>query len=144
MMVRRHFYPVTVLALLLAAIPVAALTVERQVTPQYLKAHPQEFSLKAEMREDGLVHFTLKRTLPGPKYLVARLILKQDGKKIADVSTPSFGRKDENSFYVALSPAQLAEAEYSLSESSLGGPLTDPVPLPSTTVYKFNLKDFVK
>jgi hypothetical protein len=144
-MLRKRFLSATILLLLLAAqFPVSALTFDQQVTPEYLKAHPKDWSLKVEKRDDGMAHFTLRRTLPDRKYVVARLVVKQEGKKVAEVSTPSFGIKGENRFYVALSPAQLAEAEYSLSESFLAGPLTEPAPIPGTVIYTFSLKDFVK
>ena len=91
-----------------------------------------------------MLHFTLVRTLTQPMYFVNRTVLKQEGKKLADVSTPSFGKKGENSFYVSLSPQQLAETEYDLSESFLAGPAADPVPIPGTIIYKISLKDFVK
>lgn len=136
--------PALLVFALVAANPGAALTVEQQVTPEFLKAHPKELTLKVEKRDDGMLHFALRRTLTQAKYLVSRTVLKQDGKKIADVSTPTYGKKGENSFYVAVSTSQLAEAEYELSESFLAGPANDPVPLPGTVIYKFTLKDFVK
>lgn len=129
---------------LLSANSGSALTVEQQITPEYLKAHPKEFTLKVEKRDDGMLHFTLGRNLTQQKYLIARLVVKQDGKKLADISTPSYGKKGENRFYLALSPAQLSEAEYELSESFLSGPASDPVPIPGTIIYKISLKDFVK
>jgi hypothetical protein len=129
-------------AALLTVMPCAALTVEQQVTPDFLKAHSKEFALKAERRDGDLVAFTFVRTLPQPKYLVARLVLTHDGKKIAEVSTPSYGKKGANDFFVSLSRTQLVEAEYEVSESFLAGPSTDPVPIPGTVVYKISLKDF--
>ncbi len=126
------------------SVPGNALTVEQQVTPEYLKAHSKEFALKVEKREDGMLHFTVGRTLTQVKYLVSRTVLKQGGKKLADISTPTFAPKGVNRFHVAVSPAHLAEAEYELSESFVAGPETDPVPIPGTIIYQFSLKDFVE
>jgi hypothetical protein len=143
-MSRSLAFSALVLFLIIAARPGTALTVEQQVTPEYLKAHSREWSLKVEKGDDGMLHFTLVRTLTQAKYFVNRTVVKQDGKKLADVSTPSFGKKGANSFYLALSPSQVAEAEYELSESFLAGPASDPIPIPGTIIYKISLKDFVK
>src|SRR5580698_4607927 len=70
-----------------------ALTVNESVTAAYVRAHPREFSITATRDEGGLVKFIIIRTLAAPKYLVAHLALRHDGKVIATSDTPAFGKK---------------------------------------------------
>lgn len=132
-------------ASLLVAAPTTtrALTVDQQVTPAYLREHAKEFSLKVARKENGLLGFTLVRTLAQPKYRVARLVVKRDGETVAESSTPSFARNSSNSFYFSLSARDLAGSEFELGESHFVGPDSNPSALPGTINYRFRLRDFV-
>lgn len=132
-------------AALLIAVPTAtwALTVDQQVTPAYLREHAKEFSLKVTRKENGLLGFTLVRTLSQPKFRVARLVVKRDGETMAESSTPSFARNTSNSFFFSISARDLAGSEFELSESHFVGPDHNPAPLPGSINYRFRLRDFV-
>jgi len=132
------------MALLLSCASAAsALTVDVAVTPEYLREHRKTLSLKVARRPDGLLAFTVTRALPERRYFVARLLLRREGKTVVETSIPSYGRKDANSFFFALPPESLAQAEFELGESGVVGPAEDPVPLPGTINYQFRLRDHV-
>jgi len=116
------------------------LTVEQDVTPATVRERPGEFGVKASQGKDGLIHFAIRRTLKEPMYLVAHLTVRHQGKVIATSDTPSFAMKGQNTFYVAMSPEDVADAEFTLGESGLS---KAGVPVVGTTLYKFRLKDFV-
>jgi len=142
---RRHFGRLLPgLAALLASAGVAsALTFNVPVTPAYLREHAATLSLKVTRRSDGLLAFTIARTSPERRYFVARLLIRREGKTLAETSIPSYGRKDTNSFFFAVAPESLAEAEFELSESSVSGSAEEPIPLPGSINYQFRLRDHV-
>ena len=118
------------------------LTVERDVTPAYLREHPKEFSVKALKGENGLIEFTIKHNASKPMYHVARLAIYHEGRLIATSSTPLIGRKRDNTFHFALSPQDVSESRFSLSVSHFSGPPENAVPLPGSIINKFRLLDF--
>src|SRR5438094_433870 len=64
-------------ALVFTASPAAiALTVEQDVTPEYVRSHTNEFSVKAAKDKNGLIAFTVVFTLSEPRYVVAHLVLR--------------------------------------------------------------------
>src|SRR3712207_4221473 len=101
------------------AAPGRALTVDQAVTPAYVREHAKEFSVKVTRGRGGRISFTIGRTLPKRRYLVARLVVRQGGKVVAESSTPSYAIKDENLFFFSVAPEALPETEFELSESSL-------------------------
>ena len=132
------------IALLLSSAGAAsALTVDVPVTPAYLREHPKTLALKIARRPDGLLAFTITRTLPQRRYFVARLLIRQEGKLLVDTSIPSYGRKDANSFFFSLAPESLAQAEFELSESFVSGSAEEPILTPGTINYQFRLRDHV-
>jgi hypothetical protein len=120
-----------------------ALTVDQQVTPAYLREHAREFTVKVARRNNGLIGFTVTRTLAQPKYRIARLLVKRDGETLAESSTPAFARNNTSSFYFAVSARDVAGSEFELGESHFVGPEDQPVALPGTVNYRFRLSDFV-
>ncbi|MGA2496167.1 MAG: hypothetical protein ABSH20_00410 [Tepidisphaeraceae bacterium] len=133
---------------LLAAAPaptVLALTVEREITPAEVREHPREWAVKVARKGDGLIDFTIVRTLSEPKYLVARLSVRHAGKVIVDSSTPLFAKPSGNTFYFSISAEDIAESTFSLSESGLGtvNGVTADVPVPGSDIHQFRLRSFV-
>jgi hypothetical protein len=120
-----------------------ALTVEVPVTPAYLRDNAKTLSLKVTRRPDGLLAFTVDRTVPDARYFVARLLIRREGKTLAETSIPSWGKKDTNRFFFALAPESLAQAEFELSESFVRGSADEPIALPGTKIFKFQLRDHV-
>jgi len=118
-----------------------ALTVEQEITPATVRERPTEFGVKATQGKDGLIHFTIRRTLKERTYLVAHLTVRHQGKVIATSDTPSFAPKGLNTFYLAVSSEDVADSEFVLGESSMSK--EDTIPPPGTTDYKFRLRDFV-
>jgi hypothetical protein len=143
MMQRRNLLPPAYrfllpgIALLLgAAGPSRALTEILLVTPEYLGEHPKELSLQVSRREDGLLAFTIERTVPERRHFTARLLVKREGKTVADTTLPSLGQKDANTFAFAISREMLAESEFRLDESSPAHPRT-------RVGYQFRLREHV-
>ncbi len=120
-----------------------ALTVEKTLDPAYAKEHPGEWSVKVDSAPDGLVKFTVVRSLDAPKYLVAHLAIYHKGKLIATSDSPAYGRKHDNTFYFSVNRDDLAESKFSLSQSELGGSGDDAVPVPGTIIYQLPLSDFL-
>lgn len=121
-----------------------ALTFEEDVTPVYVRAHPEEWSVKSEQKEDGLIHFTIIRKLAEPKYLVAQLSVHHAGKLIATSDTPLYGKARDNTFHFALTAEDIATSTFHISESGLST-TTDgqSVPIVGSIIHRFQLKDFL-
>lgn len=121
-----------------AAFPVtgSALTVAQPVTPAYVREHPKEFSVKVSKGKDGLLAFTLVRTLVEPRYLVAHLAVHHGRKLLATSDTPSFARKHDNTFYFSVSAADVGESTFDLSESGFTESGDNPVPMPGGIIYQ--------
>jgi hypothetical protein len=130
---------------LLASLPAAcwALTVNQTVEAAYLKEHPDQFSVRVVKTDRGLLAFTIVRTLAQPKYLVAHLVVRHEGKTVAESDTPLFGKKRDNTFYVSLLSEDVEATEFEISESYFTGTGEDAVPIPGTINYQFRLSDFV-
>jgi hypothetical protein len=121
-----------------------ALTTEDQVTPAYVREHPKEWSVEVTKGKDGLIHFTIKHDVETPKYHVAHLAVYHQGKLLATSDTPSFGKKDGNTFYFSLSAEALAEAKFDLSDGDVNGSGDDAtLALGHTIIHQFRLLDFV-
>lgn len=69
------------------------LTMDLPVTPDYVREHSKEWSVKVTKGKEGLIQFTIVRTVAKPKYLVAHLAIEQEGKTIAETSTPPVYQK---------------------------------------------------
>jgi hypothetical protein len=123
--------------------PTLALTVDREVTPAYLREHAKEWGVKVARAQNGLLSFTISRTLPERRYLVARLLVKEKSRTLAESSSPSYARKDENRFFFSISPEHVEESVFELGESFLSGDADHPHPVPGTVNYQFRLREFV-
>ncbi len=120
-----------------------ALTVERAVTPEYVRGHPDEFSVDVTQGKDGLINFTIKHNVARPMYHVAHLAIYHQGKLMATIDMPSFGKKQGNTFDFSISADDIAESKFDLSDSALAGTGEDAVPVPGTIIHQFRLLDFV-
>jgi hypothetical protein len=120
-----------------------ALTTEHEVTLAYVRDHPKEFSVEVTKGKDGLITFTIKHDVATPMYHVAHLAVYHQGQLIATSDTPSFGKKQANTFYFSLSAEDIAESKFDLSDSALAGSGDDAVPIPGTTIHQFRLSGFV-
>ena len=139
----------TVLIALIAAlavmlsVPCHALTADQPVPAAYVRDHPEEWSVKVSKKENGLIQFTIVRFLKEPKYLVAHFVVNHSAQVIAESDSPAFGRKGENTFYFCLTPDDLAESKFDLSESFMKGSGDRAIPIPGTVIHQFRLLDFV-
>lgn len=119
-----------------------ALTIEKPLPPSYVQEYPDEWTVKVKAAEDGQVKFTVVRSLQAPQYLVAHLAVYHHGKLIATSDSPAFGRTHDNTFYFSVAREDLADAKFSLSESTIGGSGDDAVPSPGSIIYHLPLKEF--
>ena len=118
-----------------------ALTINDQVTPAYVGEHPKEWSVKVTKGEDGLIHFTIRHDVDKPKYHVAHLAVYHQSKLIATSDTPSFGKKQGNTFSFSLSMEDMAESKFDLSDGDVDD---NGLAVPGLTIiHQFRLMDFV-
>lgn len=123
-----------------------ALSIEQDVSPAYVSAHPQEWSVKCVKKTNGLIHFTIVRQLTKPKYLVAHLAVHRDGKLLVSSDTPLYGKAKGNTFYFALTAEDIASSTFTISESGLGSTIDGkPVDIPvvGSVTHRFNLSDYL-
>jgi hypothetical protein len=132
----------SLLSLTLAG-PAFALTMEEDVTPEYVRTHPEEFSLEVKKTKEGLLAFTLRHDVPQPMYHIAHLEIYLRGKLVASSETPVFGRKHANTFHFMVAPEYLNEARFSLSDGGLAEADGETLPIPGSNIRHFRLKDFV-
>jgi len=119
------------------------LTTERDITPDYVNSHPEEFSVKVNKDKNGLVGFKLQHNVSRPMYHVVHLTVMKEGKILADSSTPTFGKMHDNIFYFSVSPDCLPESKFEVSDSAFVGSGENATPVPGTAVHRFRLIDFV-
>ena len=97
-----------------------AVSVNVPVTPAYVREHPKEWSVEVIKGIDGLIHFTIKRYVEVRTYHVAHLRVYHQSKLIKKSDTSSIGTNGWNTFHIALSPEDIAESKFELSEHGLG------------------------
>ncbi|MEQ1851869.1 MAG: hypothetical protein ABMA01_09795 [Chthoniobacteraceae bacterium] len=133
-----------VAALVFAASPAAfALTVEEDVTPEYVRSHAKEFSVKVAKDKNGLIAFTVVFTVPEPRYVVAHLLVRSGDRVLAESVTPAFTKNSENTFHFSVPPECLSTSEFTLGASGFAISGGGAVPMPGTIVHRFRLPDFV-
>ena len=114
-MYKRTFLMLVIsLGLLGIAAVSSALTIDETVTPAYTAEHPRTFSVKAERRNDGLIHFTITYQLSRPTYLVMNSDISAEGH-ILFQATSMNACKDKSAIYqLAINPTSLASARFAL------------------------------
>jgi hypothetical protein len=120
----------------------AALTIEQPVTRAYLKEHAKEFSLSAEKRNDGLVHFKLVRQLKEPRSLVGHFKVHAQDGMVVESHSPAFVREKSATYHFVVSPKHLKFAQFELSEHGFDDDEGEPFPWIGGTIYQFRLADF--
>ena len=131
-------------ALVFAASPAAfALTVEEDITPEYVRSHAREFSVKVAKDKNGLIAFTVVFTVPEPRYVVAHFVVRSGDRVLAESVTPACTKDSENTFHFSVPPECLAKSEFTLSAGGFAISGGEAVPLPGTIVHRFRLPDFV-
>jgi len=128
---------IAVFAIAVCGAACLALTVEVELTLAYVREHPKEFTVDVTQGKTGLIDFKIVHNVATPMYHVAHFALYRDGKPIAESHTPSFGKKQDNTFYLSVAPENLADASFDLSDSALGGAGENAVPLPGTMIIAF-------
>lgn len=88
-----------------------AYTTRFQVTPDYVRKHPDQWSVKVA-KKNGLIEFTIVWTLPqpNPMWQGARLVVHHAGKVIAESHSVVRGRKEDYFLQFALFPEDLAKS----------------------------------
>ena len=122
----------------------SALVTHESVTPASVKAKDSKFSVKAEIRDDGLIHFAITYSLPRPQYLVAHFELREGETTLVKTDTPSFVREASATYHFALSAKHLANSKFELSQNAFGESGGHPVAEPGGTIFQINLEAFGK
>ena len=120
-----------------------ALTVEEDITPEYVRSHAREFSVKVAKDKNGLIAFTIVFTVPEPRYVVAHLVVRSGDRVLAESVTPAFTKNPENTFHFSVPPECLATSVFTLGAGGFAISGGGAVPLPGNIVHRFRLPDFV-
>jgi hypothetical protein len=119
--------------------PLALLDAAMHDHAAWVREHPKEFSVTVKKNENGLLAFTVVRTLSEPKYLVVRLAVHRQGTLIAENSTPLIAKKNDSRFHFSVAPEHVGDIAFEISESFA----PDGIPRPGTIIHQFLLLDFV-
>jgi hypothetical protein len=123
------------------ALDARAIVIEQPITRQYLAENTDKFTVTAEKRDDGLVHFTIGRNLTEPRYLVASLVLRDGDNIVLRTDFPAIARDKTATYYAALQPDRVADAQFELTERGFSE--NNSHPLPGGINYRLNLRDFM-
>jgi hypothetical protein len=136
---------------------IRAYTTRGQVTPNYVRKHPNRWSVKVAKKENGLIEFMIVRTLPqpSPMWQGTHLVVHHAGKVIAESNSLVFGHKQDYFFQFALSPEDLAKSRFEFVEGYSTWSADDAMGYPNLRdrrvfpilrgpdLYQFRLLDFV-
>jgi hypothetical protein len=138
------FVAALLVVVLLLTHSASAVIVQMPVTPASVREKDSKFTIKSELRKDGMVHFTITYRLARPQYLVAHFELREGTTTLAQTDTPAYVREGEATFYVAVSAKQLADSKFELSEHAFQDSGGRAIALPGGTIYQLNLPAFAK
>jgi hypothetical protein len=133
-----------VTVILATAFGASALVVESRVTPETVRGGQDGFSVSAEEKTDGMVHFRIIYRLRGPRYLVARAEVREGQTVLMSSHTPTFVHENSAIFYLAISRKHLADSTFEVSERSFGDGGGQPVPFVGGTDHLIDLPAFAK
>jgi hypothetical protein len=133
-----------VMSLSLLADGASAVVTRESVTPASVKEEGSKFSVKAEKRDDGLIHFAITYSLPRPQYLVAHFELRDGDTTLVKTDTPGFVREATATYHVAVSPKHLADSKFELSWNAFSESGGQPVARPGGAIYQVDLEAFGK
>jgi hypothetical protein len=124
-----------------------AVVVQREWTPDDLKGIPGEFSVTAEMKDDGLIHFKVTHKLAKSCWVQANLVVRKGETRIVETHFPAFVRESSTTYYFEISPEYLDDSTLELAERGIGHAVNaaderDPLPSPGGTDNVFPLKLF--
>jgi len=128
---------------LVVSLSALALTIEQKVTPEYVRSHRNEFSVKVSKDKNGLLAFTVVFTLKEPRYVVAHLAVRDADRTLAESHTPAFTKNPKNTFHFSIAPEYVATSEFRLGASGFAESGGQAVPLPGTIDYQIRLVEFV-
>jgi len=120
-----------------------AVSVDRNITADYVKAHPKEFTVSVTEEANGLLAFTVVFETPEPRYVVAHLVVRDSERTYAASHTPSFTKNRSNTFHFSVPRDLVATSTFSLGVSGFTNSGGEAVPLPGTIENKLRLLDFV-
>lgn len=123
---------------------VSALTIERHVTPAYVKDNPNRISVAAEKKGDGLIHFTITYFLPRPSYLVANTEVRDGDRVVFQNTSSAFVREKSATYYASVAPERVTDAKFDLFVGSFVESNGAPTPVPGGTDYRIQLSEFAK
>lgn len=120
-----------------------AVSVDRDITADYLKSNPNEFTVNVTEDANGLLAFTVVFATPDPRYVVAHLVVSDSDKTYAKSDTASFTKNRSNTFHFSVPRNLVATSTFSLSVSGFADTGGEAVPRPGTIENKVQLLDFV-
>jgi hypothetical protein len=140
----------TFLAATLVPIAAWAVVVQLEVSPESVKRGDRPFSVKADLKDDGLVHFEVVYKVDHKQtkvnWIQANLVVRKGDALVAETHFPAFVREDSISYYFSISREYLADSTLELSDRGVGNVEGDgdrnPIPVPGGADYRFPLKEF--
>ena len=79
-----------------------AVSFDRNITTDYVKSHPKEFTVSVTAKANGLLAFTVVFATPEPRYVVAHLVVRDAERAYAESHTPLFTRNRSNTFHFSV------------------------------------------
>ena len=79
-----------------------AVSFDRNITTDYVKSHPKEFTVSVTAKANGLLAFTVVFLTPEPRYVVAHLVVRDAERAYAESHTPLFTRNRSNTFHFSV------------------------------------------
>jgi hypothetical protein len=127
--------------------PAWAVVVKREWTPDAVKQSAGEFSVTAELKDDGLIHFKVTHKLATSCWVQANLVVRKGEHRIAETHFPSFVRENSTTYFFEISPEYVDDSTMELAERGIGhvgnaADDRDPLPMPGGTDNVFPLKLF--
>ncbi len=120
-----------------------AVSVDRDITADYVKANPKEFTVRVTEEANGLLAFTVVLETPDPRYVVAHLVVRDSEKIYATSDMPAFTKNRSNTFHFSVPRDFVATSTFSLGVSGFADSGGEAVPRPGTIENKFQLLDFI-
>lgn len=126
-----------------ATFPANASTLVLDITPEYVRAHPNEVSVKVSKDHHGLLAFTAVFTFDEPKFIATQLTVQSGDRVLAETYTTALTRESRNTYTIVLAPECLAKSGFTLSTSGAADSDGKVVRKVGGIDYRLRLPEFV-
>lgn len=127
--------------------PAQALTIEIEVTPQWLGEQPdggKEFAIDTVDKENGLVEFTISRRVFEDRYRLGRLEVRAGDELLAECLLKPEEKERLIRYHFTVSKRAVEHSVFEFSEYALVRSGDEEIGLPGGTIYRIQLGDFYR